>query len=103
MALTEALEKVLRDAGAALVGFGDMQGVENCSYPVGVSVAIPIPIPIIEGITEGPTKEYSDTYYAMNAKLNEIITQGARTRLSGVCSNNRCCKRRFQLADKNPP
>lgn len=77
MALTEALEKVLRDAGAALVGFGDMQGVENCSYPVGVSVAIPIPIPIIEGITEGPTKEYSDTYYAMNAKLNEIITQGA--------------------------
>ncbi len=72
--LAEALKEVLRDAGAALIGFGDMTGVAECDYPRGVAV----PVHILGEILEGPTWGYYNTYNELSAKLNYIVTQGAQ-------------------------
>lgn len=76
MTLSEELEQILKDAGAALVGYGDMRGLETSGYPFGAAVAVPVPVPIVEGITDGPTKEYYDMYYELNARLDHIVTCG---------------------------
>lgn len=75
--ISEKLEKILKDNGAVLVGFGDMREIETCSYPSGIWVAIPIPIHIMEEIQDGPTKAYGEMYHIMNKKLDEIVIKGA--------------------------
>lgn len=77
LCLSEGLERLLRNAGAALVGFGDLTGVTEGPLTTGVSVAVPVPAPIVEAIREGPTKAYYDTYHALNARLDAIVTAGA--------------------------
>lgn len=76
MGLTERLKTILYDQGAALVGIGDMSGVEGCDFKTGVSVAVPLPGDIVIELRNAPTAEYYDLYYALNKKLNEIITAG---------------------------
>ena len=76
--LKEELIQELQKAGAALVGIGDMTTVENCSYPVGVSVAIPVPKNIILDLQTKPTKEYYDMYHEWNRRLNRIVTIGEK-------------------------
>lgn len=71
--LWEELKGLLESAGAALAGCGDLRGQ---AYSVGVAVALPIPDQIIRQLLEGPTKEYYETYHAMNRKLNEIVLAG---------------------------
>lgn len=78
MELTEKLKRRLYQNGARLVGIGNMRGIENCNYSVGVSIAIPLPKHIIYDLQTAPTKEYFDMYYALNGKLNEIVTDGER-------------------------
>lgn len=76
MTLKEELILELQNAGAALVGIGDMTEVENCAYPVGISVAIPVPKNIIIDLQTKPTKEYYDMYHEWNRRLNQIVTMG---------------------------
>lgn len=71
--LWEELKGLLESAGAALAGCGDLRGQ---AYSVGIAVALPVPDPIIRQLLEGPTKEYYETYHAMNRKLNEIVLAG---------------------------
>lgn len=74
--LTEQLKNLLYRKGAALVGIGDMSGVENCNFGIGVSVAVSLPKNVIIDLQEAPTKEYYDLYYSLNQRLNEIIMTG---------------------------
>ena len=76
MNVTEELKQLLLDSGAKLVGVGDMSGVAGCDYPVGVSVAIPLPKDLVEQLKTAPTEEYYHMYYALNKKLNEIVSAG---------------------------
>lgn len=75
--LTKALEDVLQEAGAALVGFADMSGMSGAQLPYGVAVALPVPKHIVRQIEDGPTKDYYDMYYELNGRLNEIVTAGS--------------------------
>lgn len=74
--LTEKMKCVLYQHGAQLVGIGDMHGVVNCSYSNGISVAVPLPTHLIRDLQTAPTKEYHETYHAMNRQLNEIVMSG---------------------------
>lgn len=76
--LTEKLKNSLLGNGARLVGVGDMTGVENCEYSKCVSVAIPLPKHLIRDLQTAPTREYNETYFALNRKLNELVLLGER-------------------------
>lgn len=76
MALTDELQDILYQKGAALVGVGNMKGVAGCDHACGVAVAIPIPKHIIRDLQTAPTKEYYDMYYSMNSQLDGIVIAG---------------------------
>ena len=78
MALHEELERLLRQTGAALVGFADLRNVAASPCPTGVSVAIPLPPQILQQLKTAPTQEYYDMYYAWNARLDTIVRTGAQ-------------------------
>ena len=74
--LKKELLELLKEKGAALVGVANMNGVENCDYPVGISVALPIPKHTVEDLKTAPTKDYYDLYHSLNSKLNGIVEEG---------------------------
>ena len=74
--LTNLLVEVLKNKGAKLIGIGEMSGVENLGYSVGISVAVPVPKNICIQLKNKPTKEYYDMYYELNSRLNEIVKSG---------------------------
>lgn len=76
MSLSDDLRNVLTAKGAQLVGFGSLQGVDGCDFPVGVCVALAVPAEILEDIKDGPTLAYLEMYNAWNSRLNEIVTAG---------------------------
>lgn len=78
MGLNEELRLLLRQTGAALVGFADLRAVESSAYPTGVSVAIALPPHILRQLQTAPTRDYYDMYYAWNARLDTIVTTGAQ-------------------------
>ena len=78
MALHEELERLLRQTGAALVGFADLRNVAASPCPTGVSVAIPLPPQILRQLKTAPTREYYDMYYAWNVRLDTIVRTGAQ-------------------------
>lgn len=67
----------LRQAGAKLMGTGDLTGVVGGTLTTGISVAIPVPRHIVRELQTAPTREYYDAYYALNARLNDIVRTGA--------------------------
>lgn len=75
-ALIEKIKCLLCENGAQLVGVGDMHDVENCEYPIGISIAIPLPKHLICDLQSAPTKEYREVYFDMNKKLNHIVMLG---------------------------
>lgn len=73
------LNTYLKDNGASLVGFADIDGLYNVndgtavkSYPRGVSIAVAIPRDIILGISQAPTMDYYHAYNSINAKLDSL-------------------------------
>ncbi|MDL2295665.1 epoxyqueuosine reductase [Lachnospiraceae bacterium OttesenSCG-928-E19] len=78
MELTKELKELLQEKGAGLVGIGHMEGIKNCVFETGVSVAIPLPKNIVMDLREAPTKEYYEMYYSLNSRLNKIVTEGER-------------------------
>lgn len=75
--LRKELFSLLADRGAKLMGTADLSGIVAGELSIGVSVAIPVPANIVQDLKTAPTKEYYDAYYALNGKLNEIVTCGA--------------------------
>lgn len=76
MFLSEELRLVLLEAGAKLIGCGDISLV-SADYTVGVCVAVPVPIHILHEIKDGPTKAYLDMYHELNARLDNIVKTGS--------------------------
>lgn len=74
--LTKSIKSYLLSQGAALVGVGDMSGVENCPYRYGISIAMSIPSEIVLQVQKKPTPEYYQTYKEMNQRLNEVVLAG---------------------------
>ncbi|NLG24575.1 MAG: epoxyqueuosine reductase [Clostridiales bacterium] len=76
--LARALGAALRAAGADLVGCADLSQVPGAELPRGVSVAVAIAPEVVAGLSDGPTPAYRDAYHALNARLDGIVTVGAR-------------------------
>ena len=77
MILTSALQALLMENGADLVGFGDlgplgMDGLDRC-----LALAVRIPASTIEEIAAGPTMGYYRQYHALNAKLDVLAELAA--------------------------
>ncbi len=69
------LRKEIIGFDASLVGFADMRGLAQepfADLPQAVSIAVRLSPEIVDGILEGPTKEYYAEYERVNALLNEI-------------------------------
>lgn len=69
------LKEYLRSLGASLVGFADLSDIDpsshnNMSY--GIAFAVKIDPEIVQGIGEGPTKEYYEEYNKLNKLLDNI-------------------------------
>ena len=74
--LSNTLREELTKKGANLVGFADLQGIEEHkreSMRFGVSVAVALSPDIIKGIKDGPTLEYYNEYNRINDLLDGII------------------------------
>lgn len=78
MELATKLKKLLYEAGAGLVGIGDMTCLANCNYNRGISVAVPLPANILRDLQTAPTEEYYHMYYSLNDKLNQIVSRGEK-------------------------
>ena len=76
--LKQELFSLLAEKGAKLMGAGDLSGIVSGEMKTGVSVAVPVPGKIVRDLQTAPTKEYYDAYYALNAKLDEIVSCGKR-------------------------
>lgn len=68
----EELRELLRQEGASLVGFADLSQFAEGNLKHGISIALKLPVDVVDGIEYGPTREYYDTYYAWNDKLNQL-------------------------------
>lgn len=88
--LKQELFSLLAEKGAKLMGAGDLSGIVSGEMKTGVSVAVPVPGKIVRDLQTAPTKEYYDAYYALNAKLDEIVSAGKG--VSGICEYHKGCQ-----------
>ena len=75
---TVELEQVLRREGAELVGCCRLPAELQMPWSYGVSVAVGLPAHIVRLLQHGPNKEYYYLYRELNARLDRIVTAGAR-------------------------
>lgn len=75
--LQQELYGLLHSQGAALVGTGDLRGIEGAELPVGIAVAVPVPARIVQDLKSAPTREYYDAYHELNARLDHMVEAGA--------------------------
>lgn len=68
----EELRELLVQEGASIVGFADLSHFAEGNLKHGISIAMKLPVDVVDGIEYGPTREYYDTYYAWNDKLNQL-------------------------------
>ncbi len=59
------------------MGFADLRSVPEAGLPYGVAVAIKLPREIVRSIASGPNLPYYETYHAINARLDQIVSSGA--------------------------
>lgn len=75
MAFVDELKAALGSAGAGLIGFADLSALPaevRDGFPLGISIGVPLNPMIVAQISEGPTREYSDEYDRVNARLDAI-------------------------------
>ncbi len=78
--LSKQLRTVLTESGAALIGFADLTGIpenQRAGFNYGISIAVAINPNIINGIGNGPTKEYYDEYCRLNQLLDSLDIKAA--------------------------
>lgn len=69
---SEELRELLIRDGASLVGYADLSQFAAGDLKHGISIALKLPVEVVDGLEDGPTREYYDTYYAWNDKLNQL-------------------------------
>ncbi len=75
MAISDDLVTNLCAKGASLVKFADLRGLPadvRDGLPFGISVGVALDPRIVVQISDGPTKDYSDEYDRVNARLDSI-------------------------------
>jgi len=75
------LKNRLLNAGASLVGFANLIGVEltdEFNYPSGISIAVALDPGVLSTIKDNPTKEYEAEYELVNSKLDELSYMGEK-------------------------
>ncbi|HWP95318.1 MAG TPA: GNAT family N-acetyltransferase [Syntrophomonadaceae bacterium] len=80
MTLSERLKTELKAAGASLVGLADLRGLsadQRKGFNYGISIAVAIESGVINGIGNGPTKEYFDEYIRLNRLLDSLDIKAA--------------------------
>lgn len=73
--LAERLADELRSHGAALVGYGSLEGIPDLPYPNltrCVSFAVALNPEIVREIKDGPTPAYLEEYHRANALLDKL-------------------------------
>ena len=78
--MIDELTSMLRERGAALVGFADLGALApepRHGLPFGVSIAVALTPSIVAAIPEGPSQDYADEYDSKNALLNELAEAAA--------------------------
>lgn len=76
--LNREIEALLLERGADLLSVASLVGVTGAALPVGVAVGIRMPRDVVRSIVEGPNPDYYDMYCEINARLDAIVTAGAR-------------------------
>ncbi|WP_010250943.1 GNAT family N-acetyltransferase [Acetivibrio cellulolyticus] len=95
--LSERLKTELTKMGASLVGFADLRDLpenQRDGFNYGISIAVALDPAIINGLGNGPTKEYYDEYKRINSlldsldiKAGEIIKDGGFNALPKTRAN----------------
>ncbi len=78
--LSTELKTALKEAGASLVGFADLSALpagQRAGFGYGVAIAAALEPEIINGIGNGPTKEYYDEYFRLNRLLDSLDIKAA--------------------------
>lgn len=78
--LSEYLKTELTKAGASLVGFADLRSLppeQRNGFDYGISIAAAIDPAIINGIANGPNKEYYEEYLRLNRLLDGLDIKAA--------------------------
>ncbi len=78
--MTDELIALLRERGAALVGFGDLRELPadvREDMPFGVSIAVMLTPSIAADIPNGPSEDYAREYDVKNALLDELAEAAA--------------------------
>lgn len=73
--LSERLKTELAVAGASLVGFadlGELPSNQRQGFNYGIAIAVAIDPAVINGIGNGPTKDYYDEYFRLNKLLHDL-------------------------------
>lgn len=78
--LSSEIREGLIKRGASIVGFADLKDIPESQregYRYGISIAVALNPSIIEGIGNGPTKDYYDEYIRVNNLLDELDVYSA--------------------------
>ncbi len=78
MDLAQRIEQELKQGGAALVGFADLNGLvpeRLGNWPRAISFALPMEPAVMAGLSLGPTKEYAALYQAVNLRIDALAAR----------------------------
>jgi len=78
--LSVQLRTQLTDLGASLVGFADLTNIpaeQRDGYDYGISISVAIDPAVINGIGNGPTQAYGDSYVSVNQRLDNLVLKAA--------------------------
>ncbi len=79
MTTSQAIHSVLRahlDESRYEYGFADLTGLladRYAQYTHGISILRHLDTSILDGIADGPTREYFDHYHSINGELNDAV------------------------------
>ncbi|MDC7289266.1 4Fe-4S dicluster domain-containing protein [Blautia schinkii] len=74
-AFQENLITLLKDKGAALLGFAQLQTITDGRWKSGLAIATAIPRHVIRSISDGPTLPYYEAYNSLNATLHSLALE----------------------------
>jgi epoxyqueuosine reductase len=75
----QAVHEILRSALDSSVyecGFADLRGLlvgRYAKYAYGISILHRLDAEIVDGIVDGPTRDYLDHYHSVNRELNDVV------------------------------
>lgn len=78
--IEELLKSRLKDAGASIVGFANLEGIsseERKGYNYGISIAVALNPSVINNLNVGVFQEYEKEYIDINKKLDDLAFLGS--------------------------